>query len=143
MLVGGEETGLVTARQFNQMGQGGPRDAREDMSARNWAETHWIARSTRGGGRPKSGEVDLRPPVKFGRVRGLGKLHGLLAELAEALACPEDGWSGLATMAEALTAMAGGIELCKHIQTMWLYQNNPYNQVYPEFPCSNHHENAP
>jgi hypothetical protein len=26
---------------------------------------------------------------------------------------------------------------------MWLYQNNPYNQVYPEFPCSNHHKNVP
>jgi hypothetical protein len=81
------------------------------MSARNWAKTHWIARSTRGGGRPKSGEVDLGPPVKSGRVRGLGKLHGLLAELAEALARLEDGWSGLATVAEALAAMAGGIEL--------------------------------
>ena len=34
--------------------------------------------------------------MKSGRVRGLGKLHGLLAELAEALACPEDGWRGLA-----------------------------------------------
>jgi hypothetical protein len=81
------------------------------MSARNWAETHWIAWSTRGGGRPKSGEVDLGPPVKFGRVRGLGKLHRLLAELAEALARLEGGWSGLATVAEALAAMAGGIEL--------------------------------
>jgi hypothetical protein len=81
------------------------------MSARNWAGTHWIARSMRGGGRPKSGEVDLGPPVKFGRVRGLGKIHGLLAELAEALACPEDGWSGPATVAEALAAMAGGIKL--------------------------------
>ena len=49
--------------------------------------------------------------MKSGRVRGLGKLHGLLAELAEALACPEDGWRGLATVAEALAAMAGGIEL--------------------------------
>ena len=64
------------------------------MGAKNWSETHWIARSTRGGGRPKSGEVDLGPPVKSGRVPGLGKLHGLLAELAEALACPEDGWGG-------------------------------------------------
>jgi hypothetical protein len=81
------------------------------MGARNWSETHWIARSTRGGGRPKSGEVDLRPPVKSGRVRGLGKLHGLLVELAEALARLEDGWSGLATVAGALAAMAGGIEL--------------------------------
>ena len=65
----------------------------------------------RGGGRPKSGEDDLGPPVKSGRVRGLGKLHGLLAELAEALACPEDGWGGPATVAEALAAMAGGIKL--------------------------------
>ena len=81
------------------------------MSERNWAETHWIARSTRGGGRPKSGEVDLGPPVKSGRVRGLGKLHGLLAKLAEALAGLEGGWSGLATAAEALAAMVGGKEL--------------------------------
>ena len=49
--------------------------------------------------------------MKSGRVRGLGKLHGLPAELAEALACPEDGWGGLATVTEALAAMAGGIEL--------------------------------
>ena len=49
--------------------------------------------------------------MKSCRVRGLGKLHGPLAELAEALASPEGGWSGLATVAEALAAMAGGIEL--------------------------------
>jgi hypothetical protein len=81
------------------------------MGARNWSKTHWIARSTRGGGRPKSGEVDLGPSVKSGRVRGLGKLHGLLAELAEVLARLEGGWSGLAMVVEALAAMAGGIEL--------------------------------
>jgi hypothetical protein len=61
-------------------------DAREDMGARNWTETHRLALSTRGGERPKSGDVDLGPPVKSGLVRGLGKLHGPLAELAEALA---------------------------------------------------------
>ena len=49
--------------------------------------------------------------MKSGRVRGLGKLHGLLAELAEALAWLKGGWSGLSTVAEALAAMAGGIEL--------------------------------
>ena len=49
--------------------------------------------------------------MKSGRVRGLGKLHGPLAELAEALARLEGGWSGLATVAEALAAMAGGIKL--------------------------------
>jgi hypothetical protein len=93
------------------MGQRGSRGAKEDMGARNWSETHWLARSTRGGGRPKSGEVDLGPPVKSGLVRGLGELHGLLVGLAEALARLEGGWSGLAMAAEALAAMAGGIEL--------------------------------
>jgi hypothetical protein len=72
---------------------------------------HRRARSTRAGGQPKSCEVDLGLPVKFCRVRGLGKLHGPLAELAEALARHGGGWSGLATVAEALAAMAGGKEL--------------------------------
>jgi hypothetical protein len=72
---------------------------------------HRRARSTRAGGRPKSGKGDFGLPVKFCRVRGLGKLHGPLAELAEALARLGGGWSGLATVAEALAAMAGGKEL--------------------------------
>ena len=72
---------------------------------------HRRARSTRGGGRPKSGEGDLRLPVKFCRVRGLGKLHGPMAELTEALARLGGDWSGLATVAEALAVMAGGKEL--------------------------------
>jgi hypothetical protein len=72
---------------------------------------HQRAWSTRAGRRPKSGEVDLGLPVKFYRVRGLGKLYGPLAELAEALARLGGGWSGLATAAEALAAMAGGKEL--------------------------------
>jgi hypothetical protein len=81
------------------------------MGARNWTETHRLALSTGGGERPKSGEVDLGPPVKSGLVRELGKLHGPLTELAEALALLGGGWSGLATVAEALAAMAGGNEL--------------------------------
>jgi hypothetical protein len=44
------------------------------------------ARSTGGGGQPKSGEGDLGPPVKFCRVRGLGKLNGLMVKLTECLA---------------------------------------------------------
>ena len=78
------------------------------MGARKWAETHQLALSTCGGERPKSGEVDLEPPVKSGLVRGLGELYEPLAELAEALARLGGGWSGLATTAEALVAMAGG-----------------------------------
>jgi hypothetical protein len=69
---------------------------------------HRSAQSTRAGGRLKSGEVDLRLPVKFCQVRGLGKLHGPMAELIEALARLGGDWSGLATVAEAL---AGGKEL--------------------------------
>jgi hypothetical protein len=72
---------------------------------------HRSARSTCAGGRPKSGEVDLRLPVKFCQVRGLGKLHGPMAELTKALARLGVDWSGLATVAEALAAMAGGREL--------------------------------
>jgi hypothetical protein len=72
---------------------------------------HRSARSTHGGGRPKSGEGDLRLPLKFCHVQGLGKLHGPMAELTEALARLGGDWSGLATVAEALAAMAGGKEL--------------------------------
>jgi hypothetical protein len=61
--------------------------------------------------RPKSGEVDLRLPVKFCQVRGLGKLHGPMAELTKALARLGGNWSGLAMVDEALAAMAGGKEL--------------------------------
>ena len=62
------------------------------------------ARSTCGGGRPKSGEVDLGLPAKSCLVRGLGKLHGPMAGLTEALARLGGDWSGLATLAEALKA---------------------------------------
>ena len=65
---------------------------------------HRSAQSTRAGGRPKSGEVDLRLPVKFCRVRGLGKLHGPMAKLTEALARLGRDWRELATAVEALKA---------------------------------------
>jgi hypothetical protein len=55
------------------------------VGARNLKMAYWRARSTRGGGRPKSGEDDLGLPVKFCRVRGLGKLHRLMAKLTEGL----------------------------------------------------------
>jgi hypothetical protein len=49
--------------------------------------------------------------VKFCRVQGLGKLHKLLAKLSERLARLGSDWSGLATVAKARVAMAGGKEL--------------------------------
>jgi hypothetical protein len=62
------------------------------------------ARSTHGGGRPKSGEGDRGLPVKFCRVRGLGKLHRLMAKLTEGLARLGRDWRELATAAEAWKA---------------------------------------
>ena len=68
---------------------------------------HRIARSTRAGGRSKSGEDDLGSAVKFCRVRELGKLYKILAKLTERLARLGSDWSGLATVAEAWAVMAG------------------------------------
>jgi hypothetical protein len=86
------------------MGQRALLGAREDMVARNLTMAYRRARSTRGGWRPKSGEGDLGLPMKFYRVRGLGKLHGPMAELTEALARLGRDWRELATAAEALKA---------------------------------------
>jgi hypothetical protein len=60
---------------------------------------HRNTRSTRAGGWSKSSEDDLGSPVKFCRVRELGKLHKLLAKLTERLARLGSDWSGLATVA--------------------------------------------
>jgi hypothetical protein len=51
--------------------------------------------------------------VKFCRVRELGELHKLLAKLSEWLARLGSNWSGLAMVAEARVAMAGGKELAR------------------------------
>jgi hypothetical protein len=83
------------------MGQRASLGAREDVGARNLKMAYWIARSTHGGGRPKSGEGDLGPPVKFYRVWGLGKLHGIMVKLTEWLARLGRDWRELATVVEA------------------------------------------
>jgi hypothetical protein len=104
MLVGSEESGLHMARYFNQTGQRASLGAREDVGARNLKMAYRNAWSTRGGGRLKSIEGDLGPPVKFCRVRGLGKLHGIMVKLTEALARLRRDWRELATVAEAWKA---------------------------------------
>jgi hypothetical protein len=72
---------------------------------------HRIARSTRGRGRLKSNEDDLGSPMRFCRVRELGKLHWPLAKLTEGQAQLGRGWSELATVVEARAVMAGGGKL--------------------------------
>jgi hypothetical protein len=74
---------------------------------------HRIARSMRGRGRPKSGEGDLGSPVRFCRVRELGKLYGPLAKLTGWQARLGRGWGELATVAEAQAVMAGGGEFAE------------------------------
>jgi hypothetical protein len=49
----------------------------------NFRMAHLVARSTRGDGRPKSGQVALAVPVGQGLVSGLEKLHGLLGKLSK------------------------------------------------------------
>jgi hypothetical protein len=56
-------------------GQRASLGARDDVGARNLKMAYRRARSTRRGGRSKSGEGDLGLPVKFCRVQGLGRLH--------------------------------------------------------------------
>jgi hypothetical protein len=74
------------------------------MGARNWKMAYQIVRFTCGGGWPKSVEGDSGSPARLCRVRGLGKLHGLLAKLTERLVQPGSGWSELAMVAEARVA---------------------------------------
>jgi hypothetical protein len=66
------------------------------MSARNWSETHWLVRSTRGGGRPKSGEGGIASPVRQCLGASLEKLHGFTGErfrgLGEARVQQKGGW---------------------------------------------------
>jgi hypothetical protein len=107
-LVGGEESSQTRAIRFKQMGQGASPGIKEGVCARNLRMTHRIARSTRAGGRPKSGEDELGSSVRSCRVRALGRLHGALAKLTERPAQLGRDWSGLAMVAEAWAVMAGG-----------------------------------
>jgi hypothetical protein len=86
------------------MGQGASPEVKEDVCARNLRMAQWIARSTRGCGRPKSDEGDPGSSVKFCRVRGHGKLYGPLAKLTERLARLGSGSRDLAVVVEARVA---------------------------------------
>jgi hypothetical protein len=72
---------------------------------------HQIARFTRGGGRPKSGEDDSVSPVRQCLDSSLEKLHRILGKLSKGLVEAEGLWKWLATVTGARVARAGGAEL--------------------------------
>jgi hypothetical protein len=55
------------------------------VGARNWRKTYWLARSTHGGGRPKSGEGETASPVRQCLGSSLEKLHGFTREAIQGL----------------------------------------------------------
>jgi hypothetical protein len=55
---------LLTVVEFNARAQGASRGAKETTRARNRRKTHRGARSTHGGGRVKSSNVDPGSPAR-------------------------------------------------------------------------------
>jgi hypothetical protein len=80
---------------------------------------HRIAWSTRGGGRPKSGDDDLAIPVRQGFDCCLEKLHGSLGKLSKSSIDAEGLWKWLAAVAGARVARAGGVELAAAKGGVW------------------------
>jgi hypothetical protein len=70
------------------------------VDARNWTKTHWLARSTHGGGKPKSGEGEIASPVRQCLGSSLEKLHGFSGSDPGARARLEFNKKGVATMAK-------------------------------------------
>jgi hypothetical protein len=80
---------------------------------------HWIARPTRGGGWPKSGDGDLAVPVRQGFDPCLEKLHDSTGKLSKASIEAKGLWKWLATVAGARVARAGGVELVGAKDGVW------------------------
>jgi hypothetical protein len=93
------------------MSWGASREAREVVGASNWKMVYLVAWSTRGGGRPKSGEGDPATPVWQGLGSRLEKLHrstGKLSRGSGEVRCLQE-W--LAAVVDAWVARAGSAEL--------------------------------
>jgi hypothetical protein len=81
---------------------------------------HRIARSTGGGGRPKSSDDDLAVPVRQGFDPCLEKLHGSSGKLSKGSVEAEGLWKWLVVVAGARVARAGGAELAGTKGGAWL-----------------------
>jgi hypothetical protein len=72
------------------------------VGARNWKKTYWLAWSTRGGGRPKSGEGETASPVRQCLGSSLKKLHGFTGKRSRGY-----GKAGVQQEGLAMTAVLG------------------------------------
>jgi hypothetical protein len=86
-------------------------EAREVVGTSNWKMVYLVARSTCGGGRPKSGEGDPAAPVRQGLSSRLKKLHGPTGKLSRGSGEARCLREWLAAVAGARVARAGGAEL--------------------------------
>jgi hypothetical protein len=75
-------SGLLTAVESNQSARGASCEVRDAVGARNWRMAHRVTQSTRGDGRPKSGDVVLASPVRQCLGSSLEKLHSLSRKLS-------------------------------------------------------------
>ena len=80
---------------------------------------HRIARSTRGSGRPKSGDGDLAVPVRQGFDPCLEKLHGSSGKLSKGSVETEGLWKWMAAVVGARVARAGGAGLTGAKDGVW------------------------
>jgi hypothetical protein len=71
-LVGSVYSGLLTAVGLNQMAHGALRDAKDVIGTRNRRMAYRGARTTCGGDRLKSGDVDLASPARYCSILGSG-----------------------------------------------------------------------
>jgi hypothetical protein len=90
---------------------GASQGAREVVGAGNWIMVYLVARSTCGGGRPKSGEGDPAAPVRQGLGSRLQKLHGFTGKLSRGSGEARCLRKWLATVVGARVAQAGGAVL--------------------------------
>jgi hypothetical protein len=93
------------------MSQGVLQEVREVVGARNRRMVHLVARSTRGGGRPKSSDGDVTVPVRLGLDSCLEKLHGSTRKLFRGSSEARCLWEWLAVMAGVWVAWVGDAEL--------------------------------
>jgi hypothetical protein len=98
---------------------GASREVREVVGASNWTMVYLVAWSTRGGGRPKSGEGDPAAPVRQGLGSCLEKLQGSMGKLSRGSGEARCLREWLAAVVGARVARAGDVELAGAKRWVW------------------------